>query len=170
MALWSKPSAMPSWRPSSSRQMPFRRSLICRGRLMSSTPASRPATTSSSRLAHTEDRASPSRPTTAWTTLGAPSTLPLVSRASQPAKTSSSLDPSMTSRRCGPSSINATGTSVTCRPGYGAWTICTISVGTPATDCIRAAPARNMPNRRLAPVTPTGWLLPSSARAMASKP
>jgi hypothetical protein len=50
------------------------------------------------------------------------------------------------------------------------WTICTISVGMPATDCIRAAPARNTPKRMLAPTTPAGRLLPSNASAIESKP
>ncbi len=32
------------------------------------------------------------------------------------------------------------------------------------------APLRKKPNKRAANTTPTGWLLPSKARAMASKP
>ena len=50
---------------------------------------------------------------------------------------------------------------------------CTIemtSIGIWLTNCIRVAPARNAPNSSAAGITPSGWLFPSSATAMLSKP
>ena len=44
------------------------------------------------------------------------------------------------------------------------------SIGIWLTNCIRVAPARKPPNRIAAGTTPSGWLLPSSATAMLSKP
>jgi len=45
-----------------------------------------------------------------------------------------------------------------------------MSIGMPASDCMRVAPLRNVPNSNAASTTPAGWLLPSSASAMLSNP
>ena len=50
------------------------------------------------------------------------------------------------------------------------WMTEIMSIGMRETDCMLVAPLRSIPNNRDARTTPRGWLFPSNASAIASKP